>query len=376
VFPAHGRWKTLQICHEDAGNNWGGWCGASLIAASLYLGDTADVERRVKVVKGFLGDRAQWNDFRGQDEKNGVLSEEEKSWSCDPSPSGYVPLNGPCNKSGIDLNGGIPADASRGGALTWPVPSTGISYTTEVLQGLLIQLELLYQAGYDVWSYQNGAMKRAGDFLQRTNGWNYGTINYGNAWLANYRLGTSYPKKTANNGRMLTGYDWLWGGAVAPPPSEGGGGDVTVTLAAAADAYVDEAAPSTNFGASNLLFTDQGPAQQAYLRFDVAGVTGAVKSAKLQIYVTNGSSNGPALYRTCTTWTESAITWSTRPASTTLLGDKGSVSSGAWVEYDVTSTVIGNGSYGFAVVPTSSDGLDFQSRENTNKPRLVMVVGS
>jgi hypothetical protein len=379
VFPAHGRWTTLKICHEDASNNWGGWCGASLVAASLYLGDTTDVAQRVRVVKGFLGDRTQWNDFRGQDEKNGVLGADEKSWSCDSSASAWVPLNPPCTKSGIDLDGAIPSDASRGGPLTWPVPSTGVSYTCEVMQGLLIQLELLYQAGYDLWTYQNHAIERAGDFLHRTNGWNHSSISYGNAWLANYRLGTTYPKKTPGYSRMLIGYDWLWGGAAAPAPDPEDPpptGDTTVVFTPVADAYVDEAAPSSNFGTKTLLLTDQGPTQQAYLRFDVSGVAGAVKSAKLRIYATNGSTNGPAVSTTSAQWSELAITWSNRPSPQTLLGDKGSVASSTWVEYDVLSAVAASGSYGFVVVPTSSDGFDFQSRENTNKPQLVVVFGS
>lgn len=219
VFPAHSRWTSLKVCHEDSNNNWGGWCGASLIAASLYLGDTADVERRVKVVKGFFGNRAEWNDFRGQDEKNVALFPDEFTWACDASASGFVPINPACTKNGINLDGAIVGDVYRGGPLQWPVPLDGISYTTETLQSLLIQTELLYQAGYDLWSYQASALKRAGDFLARSNGWNYSSISYGNAWLANARLGTSYPKKTPGYGRMMIGYDWLWAtGGSAPPP--------------------------------------------------------------------------------------------------------------------------------------------------------------
>jgi hypothetical protein len=328
---------------------------------------------------------------------------------------------------------------------------------------------LLHRAGYDLWTYQNQAMKRAGDFLQRTNGWNHGSISYGNAWLANYRLGTAYPEKPPSNGRMLIGYDWLWGGAPAagdttPPtvtitsPAAGAtfttaqtvtvsasasdnvgvskvsffdgatllgtdtsspfsvawpisaakngshsllatafdaagntkqsapvgvtvdipasAADTTVVLAPAADGYVNEALPSSSFGTKTVLLTDQGPTQQAYLRFDVSVITGTVKSAKLRIYATNGSTNGPALYTTSPQWTESGLTWNTRPANQTLLGDKGSVSSSTWLEYDVAAAVKANGSYGFAVMPTSSDGFDFQSRENTNKPQLVIVFGS
>src|SRR5690242_2526481 len=41
----HGRWIALTATHEDAPQNWGSFAGASRIAASLYLNDTADVAR-------------------------------------------------------------------------------------------------------------------------------------------------------------------------------------------------------------------------------------------------------------------------------------------------------------------------------------------
>src|SRR6476619_4349455 len=45
VLGGHGRWTSLTGTHEDAPQNWGSFAGASRIAASLYLGDTADVAR-------------------------------------------------------------------------------------------------------------------------------------------------------------------------------------------------------------------------------------------------------------------------------------------------------------------------------------------
>lgn len=210
-FPAHGRWISLEVTHEDSANNWGAWAGAALIATARYLGDTEDLERRVRVVKGFLGDRTQWNDFRGQDEKNGVLGADERAWACNDSPTAWLPTNGTCSKNGVNLDGAFPSDASRGGPVQWPVPSTGVMYHSETVAAMLIQLELLYQAGYDLWSYRQNAMRRAGDFLARSNGWNNFYVNYGNSWLANRRLGTSYPQLTPTASRMLIGYDWLWG---------------------------------------------------------------------------------------------------------------------------------------------------------------------
>ena len=60
----HGRWTHWVGTHEDAPNNWGSFTGASRIAASLYLGDTDDVQRAAQVLRGFLGDRSAWDRFQ------------------------------------------------------------------------------------------------------------------------------------------------------------------------------------------------------------------------------------------------------------------------------------------------------------------------
>src|SRR5215210_243118 len=60
----------------------------------------------------------------------------------------------------------------------------------------------------------------------------------------------------------------------------------TVMFEPAADARVEEANPSTNYGIETRLKTDgdAGLTVESYLRFDVAGVVGAVRSAKLRLY--------------------------------------------------------------------------------------------
>jgi len=109
----------------------------------------------------------------------------------------------------------------------------------------------------------------------------------------------------------------------------------------------------------------------------VGGTGGAVSKATLRLWVVDKSSNGPALYATTTGWSEDGLTWNSRPARMSgVLGDLGSVSSGAWVEYDVTAVVTGDGSYGFGLIPTSSDGFDVYAREGVYKPQLVVTTGS
>jgi hypothetical protein len=53
------------------------------------------------------------------------------------------------------------------------------------------------------------------------------------------------------------------------------------------------------------------------------------------------------------------------------MGDKGSVS---WVSFDVTPLVAGDGTDGFVLAQTTSDGVDMSSREAAaNGPRLVVT---
>ena len=160
----------------------------------------------------------------------------------------------------------------------------------------------------------------------------------------------------------------------------GGGSPTTLNVDAAADARVEEASPSLNFGASGYLAVDGGadPDKEAYLRFSVSGASGTIVSAKLRLYVYNGSANGPAVYSTSNTWTETGITWSNRPARTSAAtDDKGSVPAGAWVEYDVKPFVTGDGTYSFVLATTSSDALYVYSRNHTDpalRPRLVITT--
>ncbi len=149
----------------------------------------------------------------------------------------------------------------------------------------------------------------------------------------------------------------------------------TLTLLPVADAPVFENQPNSNGGPLRRLYMDAG--EQSYLRFDVAGVSGAIQSANLRLFVTNGSTNGPAVYGTDNSWTETGITWNNRPAPTTpVLANVGNAPSESWVVYDVTGYVTGNGAYSFVVVADSTDGMTTRSREGSPPPELVLTFGS
>jgi hypothetical protein len=209
----HARWNRAISTHDDAANNWGAWAGAARIAASLYLG--LDVEAAADTVRGFLGDRSYWAGFGGQKDR---LSEVIASWACDPSAAGFTPVNGPCTKAGINLDGAVPADVSRDGRRLMSPPSTnGIMYMHETLAGYLLQVELLYQNGYpEIYDFRSQAIRRIADFITRSEnaggpGWNPGRVQYHVPWLLNRRYGTNYPTVPAEYGRSFGFTDWLYG---------------------------------------------------------------------------------------------------------------------------------------------------------------------
>lgn len=101
-------------------------------------------------------------------------------------------------------------------------------------------------------------------------------------------------------------------GPLGPAPAEA----TTFIFGAEADAHVVAANPNRNYGKAKTLQVDSSPLIESYLRFRVKGVDGAVRSAKLRLWVSGSTSDGPAVYPSGTAWSERTITWSNRPART------------------------------------------------------------
>jgi len=151
------------------------------------------------------------------------------------------------------------------------------------------------------------------------------------------------------------------------------------SFVATADAHVDEAMPTTNFGTATALRVDGGSGAhvESYLSFTLSGLSGTIRQATLRLWASSGTSDGPVVSPTTTGWTETGITWANKPASAgEAIADVGGVSTGTWVEVDVTTTVLGNGTYAFRLSGESTDGVDFHSREGANDPQIVVTMGA
>jgi hypothetical protein len=154
----------------------------------------------------------------------------------------------------------------------------------------------------------------------------------------------------------------------------------TLTFAPVADARVNEGSATKNY-ATTFLRTVNGsnPQEDTYIRFQPAGITGAVTNARLRLHVDDGTPDGPAVYGTSSSWTETGINWSNRPARATgAVDDRGSLATGTTAEWNVTPLVTGDGAVSFALATPSSNGANFSSRENTTaarRPQLVVTFG-
>ncbi len=148
------------------------------------------------------------------------------------------------------------------------------------------------------------------------------------------------------------------------------------TFAVAADARVEGTQPTRNFGSESALRTDGDPRYESFLRFEVSGLSGPVLRAKLRLYATDATVNGPALYSTGLDWQESTVTFQSKPALQLYLSTSGPVAANTWVEWDVTAAVQGNGTVSLAVMPTGMDGTVFYARDTSLaalRPQLVVT---
>jgi hypothetical protein len=190
--------KSLVSTHEERPNNWGTHAGAARAAVAAYLGDTAEMARTALVFRGWLGDRAAYDDF----------SYGELSWQANSAtPVGVNPVG--AMKGSVAIGGALPDDMRRGGAFKWPPTTTG--YPWEAMQGVLLQALILDQAGYDAFGWQTQAVRRASDFLYDRAGWAPEGDDAWQPWVLNHVYGTNRPASSpASAGKNFGFTDWLY----------------------------------------------------------------------------------------------------------------------------------------------------------------------
>jgi hypothetical protein len=139
---------------------------------------------------------------------------------------------------------------------------------------------------------------------------------------------------------------------------------------------VNTDSPTKNYGTTAVLKL-HSPVTAEYrplVRFTLSGLSGAPTSVKLRFYVTDGSDRGGDWYRVSDAWGETTVNWNTAPApSGSPVASDGTVTTGTWVDVDVTSAVTGNGTYSFVATSPSTNTAQFASRDSATPPVVVVV---
>jgi hypothetical protein len=145
-------------------------------------------------------------------------------------------------------------------------------------------------------------------------------------------------------------------------------------IAAIADTYVKASSPASKYGSATVLRVDADPQTNAYLKFEVTGVSGPVARARLRVYVSAGSSTGFAVRSVAdSAWSEATMTWTSAPAiASTVVASSGRTTTGTWVTLDVTAVVAGNGTISIALTSPGTSLSSYGSRESATPPQLLV----
>ena len=202
----------------------------------------------------------------------------------------------------------------------------------------------------------------------------------GTTYTATIKGGTSGVKDAAGNALAA---DKTWTFTTAAAAGGGGSTPTTVTLTATADTYASSGSAGTNYGTSTMLGVDNSPVEVAYLKFDLSAYAGrTLQSATLQLRSAGSGSTGTQNVKLVAddNWTETGITYNSRPAPGTILAKFGPTTTNT--NYDIPLTVSGvAGDLGqqlsLGLDANTSDGLDLNSREAgaTVAPKLVLTFG-
>jgi PKD repeat protein len=187
-----------------------------------------------------------------------------------------------------------------------------------------------------------------------------------------YVAGTWHPTLTVTN---TAGSDSFTATITVSPA---GGGGPTQAFAPTDDAYVKSSAPNTTTGAATDLrvYKTSTLDTETYVRFTVGGTTGPVTSATLRLFVTDASTSSGDLYAVPdNSWTEGALTYATKPGLGALVEAAQAAPLGAWIDFDVTAAVNGDGTYSFALKDAPGTAY-YSSKEGANPPQLVVTTGS
>ena len=156
----------------------------------------------------------------------------------------------------------------------------------------------------------------------------------------------------------------------------------TITVPVAFDAHVNSANVGVNYGNLTPIRTREDSTgantYRPYFAFNVPVFSGSASSVKLRLYVTTASAAvTQSVYLVGNGWTEAGINWGNAPViPTSSIGTGVAGTANAYVEFTLTTPIVSNTTYSFALKSSGSTSVYFNSDDSaTNKPQLVIVTG-
>jgi SpoIID/LytB domain protein len=153
----------------------------------------------------------------------------------------------------------------------------------------------------------------------------------------------------------------------------------TVSAPLNGDTYVTPETPAKNYGSVKTLAVDATPLAEAYLSFDTSSVSGmSVDHALLWLTTKDVAGAGLSFYRLTDSWSESTLTWNTRPSAGTLITSiAGAIPAGS-IGVDVSaafaSAKVDGATLSIRIATPNDDGVLFWAHEGTTAPRLDITV--
>ncbi|MCG8673469.1 MAG: DNRLRE domain-containing protein [Pseudomonadales bacterium] len=173
--------------------------------------------------------------------------------------------------------------------------------------------------------------------------------------------------------------------------SGGGGNGSSVTLSASDDTFISSSNGNANYdGSADQLLADGSDSaygeMQSLIKWDLSNISSCatVESAKIELNIFNPSSGTYAIYAGVNSWSESNATWNSVGGS----GQQGSLvasfnpgSTGLYSIQlnsngvsEVQNWVNGGSNQGVVIASAgTTDGIDFNDRENNPAPKLVVT---
>jgi hypothetical protein len=155
-----------------------------------------------------------------------------------------------------------------------------------------------------------------------------------------------------------------------------------VVVQAIADTYVNGGSRAANHGHTATILVDGGGSAMGddshnigYLRFPV-DVPGKVVSVLFRIRTSpaeaSESGDSGRIYLVTDPWDENAITYAMQPKRGVEVGVLGRVGRDTWEERPLKVDLAGRKEISLVLVPTSTDGASYVSREGKRGPELVI----